>query len=195
MSDVTMFNNNTGYLEVVLGPMFSGKTSHIINMYRQYSFCSSNVLVINHEDDKRYGGSMKLSNHNEEKINCLACSNISDIIKKHEEALDSAFHVILINEGQFFNDLYKSVDWLVNVKRHHVYVCGLDGDFQLNKFGQMLDLIPICDKVIKLTSLCARCKNGTKAIFTHRVTNECAQKVIGVHNYEPLCRACYFKAS
>jgi len=188
--DTRNFDSNSGYLEVILGPMFSGKTSHIIKTYRQYLFCNAEILVINHKDDTRYD-EYKLSNHDNTKIDCIQCSNLGDIMTSHDHILRSKFHVVLINEGQFFPDLYNTVYTLVNNMHHHVYVCGLDGDYLLNKFGQMLDLIPLCDKVIKLNSLCVRCRNGTKAIFTHRITDDTEQMVIGTDNYEPLCRKCY----
>jgi thymidine kinase len=99
-------------------------------------------------------------------------------------------NVILINEGQFFDDLYETV---VDMLRHNkqVYVCGLDGDFNKNKFGQILDLIPHCDKVIKLTSLCAKCKDGTRGIFSLRLSGEKEQTVVNADNYIPVCRKCY----
>ena len=59
------------------------------------------------------------------------------------------------------------------------------------KFGQILDLIPLCDKVEKLTSLCSICKNGKKGIFSMRLTNEKEQTVVGSENYIPVCRECY----
>jgi thymidine kinase len=98
--------------------------------------------------------------------------------------------VILINEGQFFDNLHEVVkDMLKNNKV--VYVCGLDGDFERKKFGEILDLIPLCDKVTKLTSLCSLCKNGTPGIFSMRISNEKEQTVIGSENYLPVCRNCY----
>jgi thymidine kinase len=98
--------------------------------------------------------------------------------------------VILINEGQFFPDLIEFVNKLLENEKK-VYVCGLDGDFQRKKFGQMLDLIPLCDKVEKLTSLCSLCKNGTKGIFSMRLTHEKEQTIVGSENYIPVCRSCY----
>jgi thymidine kinase len=79
------------------------------------------------------------------------------------------------------------------VENHHksVYICGLDGDFKRQKFGQILDLIPYCNRVEKLNSLCAICKNGKPGIFSHRITQEKDQVVIGSDNYQPLCRTCY----
>jgi thymidine kinase len=98
--------------------------------------------------------------------------------------------VILINEGQFFSDLYEVVvDMLEHKKK--VYISGLDGDFERKKFGSVLDLIPLCDKVTKLTSLCSKCKNGTHGIFSMRLTTEKTQTVVGSENYIPVCRKCY----
>jgi thymidine kinase len=98
--------------------------------------------------------------------------------------------VILINEGQFFSDLYDVVlDMLSHNKK--VYICGLDGDFERKKFGQILDLIPLCDKVTKLTSLCSQCKDGTPGIFSMRLTTETQQTLVGSDNYIPVCRKCY----
>jgi thymidine kinase len=67
----------------------------------------------------------------------------------------------------------------------------LDGDFERKKFGTILDLIPLCDKVRKLTSLCSTCKDGTLAIFSMRLTKEKEQTVVGSDNYIPVCRKCY----
>jgi thymidine kinase len=100
--------------------------------------------------------------------------------------------VILINEGQFFPDLEEFVRTMLSQGKK-IYVCGLDGDYERKKFGQILDLIPICDKVIKLTSLCTICKDGTPGIFSKRISSETEQKVIGSKNYIPVCRKCYEK--
>jgi thymidine kinase len=72
-----------------------------------------------------------------------------------------------------------------------IYVSGLDGDFKREKFGKILDLIPMCDKVTKMTSLCSLCKNGTPGLFSMRLTNEKEQMLIGSSNYIPVCRFCY----
>jgi thymidine kinase len=114
--------------------------------------------------------------------------NYSDESDNHIKLRNS--DVILINEGQFFEDLYDVVlDMLNNNKK--IYICGLDGDFQRNKFGQILDLIPLCDKVTKLTSLCSICKNGIPGIFSMRLTTEKQQTLVGSDNYVPVCRKCF----
>jgi thymidine kinase len=69
----------------------------------------------------------------------------------------------------------------------------LDGDFERKKFGTILDLIPLCDKVTKMTSLCSRCRDGTAGIFSLRITQEKTQFLIGSDNYIPVCRKCYEK--
>ena len=94
------------------------------------------------------------------------------------------------NEGQFFPDLEEFVEKMLEQKKK-IYICGLDGDFERKKFGQILNLIPLCDKVTKLTSLCSLCKNGTPGIFSKRITSEKEQTVVGSDNYIPVCRSCY----
>jgi len=192
-----------GYLELIIGPMYSGKTSKLLEIYKQCNFCDIKVCVINHSLDKRYHNSM-LASHDKIMIPCLNVDNLSNLWFNNGEIDLTSFtvntehkfirnaEVILINEGQFFRDLHCVVnDMLKNNKV--VYVCGLDGDFERKKFGELLDLIPLCDKVTKLTSLCSICKNGTPGIFSKRLSNETEQTVIGCENYIPVCRICYDK--
>lgn len=199
-----MYNNQTdtmpGYLELFLGPMFSGKTSKLLDLYKQNKFCNIPVAVINHSADTRYHQSL-LSSHDKVMIPCiqtkelLSLWNYSSIETTFEEEAEMHLQirqadVILINEGQFFADLYPCVvEMLKHCKK--VYIAGLDGDFERKKFGALLDLIPLCDKVTKLTSLCSICKDGTPGIFSMRLTKEKEQMLIGNDNYIPVCRACY----
>ena len=133
-------------------------------------------------------------------IHCIQTENINSVWNYTD--LDTKFdklaqqhlnlhtaQVILINEAQFFNDLVPCViDMLKQNKK--VYIAGLDGDFQQKKFGTILDLIPLCDKVTKLSSLCSLCKNGEAGIFSMRLTQEKEQMLIGSENYIPVCRKC-----
>ena len=98
--------------------------------------------------------------------------------------------VILINEAQFFEDLIPCVQSMLKEKKT-IYISGLDGDFERKKFGNIIDLIPLCDKVTKLSSLCNLCKNGSPGLFSLRLTKEKQQMLIGTDNYIPVCRACY----
>jgi thymidine kinase len=99
--------------------------------------------------------------------------------------------VILINEGQFFEDLYDWTENMVEKNNKEVYICGLDGDFNRQKFGTILDLIPLCDKVTKIMSICSICKNGKKALFSLRLSDNKEQVLIGSDCYKPCCRSCY----
>lgn len=199
-----------GYLELWTGPMFSGKTSKILEIYKQFNFCGISTCVINYEEDNRYpNAETHLSTHDKTMIPCIrskSMTEIADIIgvgvrnnnisnklsgKYVDKFLESK--IILINEGQFFLDIVEWVKIAVDVYHKKVYICGLDGDFERKSFnGDWLNLIPYCDKVKKLHSYCSNCKSKP-AIFSHRLINETAQKVIGVDSYVPLCRKCYLQ--
>jgi len=118
-------------------------------------------------------------------IPCIKTDNLTKILTNIQDA-----QVIIINEGQFFADLYEVVVSLLSLGKK-IYVGGLDGDFERKKFGQILDLIPLSDKVTKLTSLCSMCKDGTPGIFSKRITRETEQTVVGSDNYIPVCRKCF----
>ncbi len=208
--------NHCGYLEIILGSMYSGKTSRLLEIYNQCKFCDIPVSVINYADDKRYDDVM-LSTHDQKMIPCTQTYKLFSLIeepkideKAVEECISNDFDnsdcskfsdsqeltnvmhadVVLINEGQFFPDLYDFVKFLLKEKKH-IYICGLDGDFERKKFGEILDLIPLSDKVEKLTSLCSLCKDGTPGIFSMRLTHGKEQILIGSDNYVPVCRNCY----
>jgi len=177
----------SGYLEIILGPMFSGKTTKLINIYKKNEFCNIPVLVINYKDDNRYSDDM-LSTHDKIMIPCIKTDKLFNLINDKVINIDD-YKVILINEGQFFPDLIEFVKHLLNNKKS-IYVCGLDGDFEQKKFGNILDLIPLCNDVYKLHSLCYNCKNGNNGDFTKRISNEKEQVIIGSDNYVPVCRKC-----
>jgi thymidine kinase len=193
--------NNIGYLELIIGPMFSSKTTTLLEIYKKCKFCNINVYIINHTNDTRYHDTL-ISSHDKVMAPCLHANKLSDIWTRegwiesgnysdiYANSLLRSSEVILINEGQFFIDLYEVV---VDMLKHNkkVYICGLDGDFERKKFGYILDLIPLCDKVNKLTALCCLCRDGTQAIFSMRLTKEKQQTIVGSDNYIPVCRKCY----
>ena len=190
MSHQTHQIMTTGYLELAIGPMFSGKTTWLTNLHKQCTFCNMRVVVLNFVGDTRYTTveDALLSTHDRTMIPCIMCSTIQELEERHSEEV-AASEVLLINEGQFFPDIMSVLHFVDAGKR--VYICGLDGDFEKKRIGSFLDLIPHCDKVCKLTSLCSICRNGKEAIFSFRTTSETNQIVIGSDNYLPLCRACY----
>ena len=204
-----MNTNKSGYLKIIIGPMFSGKTTALLNIYKECLLSNTAVSIINYEMDKRYHETF-LTSHNNEQVECIQTNYLKDVWKINEimnlsELIDVNLYlnnkkifysdVILINEAQFFPDLFEVVlNMLKNNKK--VYLCGLDGDFNRNKFGQIFDLIPFCDDIEKLKSKCHYCLNNkeeTKAIFSIRLSKEIEQIVIGNDNYKPVCRNCYEK--
>ena len=188
---------SSSYLELFIGPMFSGKTSKLVEIYKQCLFCNIPVAVINHSIDKRYDDTL-MSTHDKIMIPCIQTNKLGDVwitdMTKMQRIDDSCTlvnaDVILINEGQFFEDLLPTVEHMLQHNKK-IYIGGLDGDFERKKFGQILDLIPLCDKVTKITSLCSLCKDGTPGIFSKRISSEKEQTVVGSSNYIPVCRACF----
>ena len=186
-----------GFLEVIYGPMKSGKTSRLLQLYKQFKFCEVPMMVINNCKDNRYSDTC-LSSHDKIMIPCINADKLSDVVdivsypevsgpylKEFIEA-----KVILINEAQFFEDI---VDWVsIAVEKHNksVYVCGLNSDFKRRPFGNWLELEFICDKVTHLQSWCSLCKKQ-QALFSHRLTDETDLIVIGSDNYIPVCRTCW----
>lgn len=191
MNDVIFKREKTmsGTLTLIIGPMYSGKTSAILDLYRKYGFSKIPTMVINYAEDTRYSETM-LSTHDKIMIPCVNLITLNDIITR--ENLEK-YQVFLINEGQFFGDLKDCVIELVEKYNKCVYVCGLDGDFKRNGFPQILELIPYSDHIIKKTSICKGCEDGTNALFSHRLSKEKQVKVIGHDNYIPLCRKCYIQ--
>jgi len=189
--------NKMGYCEVIYGPMKSGKTSRLLQLYKQFQFCEISVMVINHCLDKRYSETL-LSNHDRVMIPCINTHNLSDLADINSTVLSKGTHikdfyeaqVILINEAQFFGDIVPWVTSAVEKYNKNVYVCGLNSDFRRKPFGNWLDLELICDKVTQLTSWCGFCKKQ-KALFSHRLSNETDTIVIGSDNYIPVCRKCW----
>jgi len=110
-------------------------------------------------------------------------------MKNFKKCIES--DVIIIEEAQFFEDLKPFVEEFI-LKNKIVYVAGLDGDSFMKPFGHILELIPMCDSVKKLSALCIKCKNGTKANFSKRIVNNSEQRLIGsFESFIPVCRYHY----
>ena len=183
-----------GYLELILGSMFSGKTSYLLDVYKKCVFCDIPVAVINYAADNRYTTEPMLSTHDKQMIPCILANTIQDAIQNNSETIARA-ETILINEGQFFPDIEEQVRLLVEQSNKRVYICGLDGDFERKPIGNLLQLVPFSDHIMKLKSLCSLCRDGTPGVFSFRTSREVDQVVIGSSNYIPLCRGCYQKES
>jgi len=191
-----------GFLKIIMGPMFSGKTSMLIDLYNKekkttqnnyncyhYNSPTNTILAINYDKDIRYGEN-KIVSHDGQEISCISINNLNELYhsESDKQLLISAKY-IFINEAQFFQNLKY---WVLNQIENHnknIILCGLDSDFKRDKFGELLDLIPHADSLIKLYGKCSKCNN--KSLYTYRVTGETNQEVIGSDNYIPVCRNCY----
>ena len=176
--------NKKGSLHLYIGPMYSGKTSTLIDMYHK----NDNVIVLTHKCDTRYS-KKKLVNHNKKEIDCLRYKTISTFLQENKTLIKNC-DLILIDEGQFFEDIFICMD-LVEKYQKNVCIFGLDGDYNRNEFGYILKLIPYCDFVIKLTGKCSICNN--KSIFSKRKKNYNSGQILVGNMYEPVCRTCYLE--
>lgn len=185
--------NTCGYLDLIMGPMFSGKTEFLLRELHIFSIMGASVLYVNHSLDTR--GEI-FSSHNPflKPIVNFHSKKMSDISELLEISKD--YLVIGIDEAQFFNGLKDVVMELVEKHGKRVLVAGLSGTFKREAFGDMIDMIPVCDRVTKLTSCCTECAKHKKikhAHFSHRLDPSKTDNVLvgATNEYVPLCRECY----
>jgi thymidine kinase len=185
--------NKSGYLELIIGPMYAGKSTELLRIINRYKCLNKNIVVINHILNNRYG-STELTTHNKEKYdNCINLSRLTSLENENTYNFDK-IDVIIIEELQFFPDAFDVIiDWCDNHQKI-IIIAGLDGDFMRNPFGDVLRLIPHADKVTKLNALCKKCGDGTLAHFTRRKTKNDELTLIGSDAiYEAVCRFHYLK--
>jgi thymidine kinase len=165
-------------LTLIIGPMFSGKTTELLRIIERAEAIGQSSLVINHSIDIRYTDSSaelpsSVSTHTRRSHDCIPLSSLSDLLNESTEhsykELFQKASFIAINEGQFFTDLFENVLKMIEVYKKDVVVCGLDGDYLRNPFENMMRLIPVCDTLIRLTSLCSICRSGKEAIHSKRM--------------------------
>jgi len=175
---------NNGWIEVICGPMFSGKTEELIRRLIRAKIAKQNVTIIKPALDNRYSEDYIVS-HNQRKIKSVAVNNINDIKKLSENA-----NVVGIDEAQFFDNKLITIckDLARNGKR--VVIAGLEKDYQAIPFGPMPQLLVDAEFVTKVNAICMQC--GDPANFSQRISSEKNQVVIGeIDKYEARCRKCF----
>ena len=183
-----------GYISLIIGCMFAQKTTELLRRVKRYKSIGYKVLIVNFIEDTRYGTECVASHDNEiEKALCVA--KLEDI-----NHLIGDYDVIAIDEGQFFPDLYKYVTEWADRLDIHIVVSGLDGTSERKPFGDILNLIPCAEEVVRLSAFCGICRNGTIGIFSKYLgdkydakqadAKQADAKQIGV-NYIPVCRKHY----
>jgi thymidine kinase len=176
-----------GYLKVYIGCMFSGKTTALLNEISKYNVMKENILVVNHTLDAiRNQGECSIVSHNGEKHGSVMVSRLKDILGMEEY---KRAKIVIIDEGQFYGDIYEVIKDELRKGRRKFIVGGLSGDFNMRPIGQMINLVPVADEIIKLEAYCVYCKNGNKASFTKRITEDIETIVVGKEDiYVPVCR-------
>eukprot|EP00734_Pompholyxophrys_sp_LG126_P000096 Pompholyxophrys_sp_v1_NODE_5_length_12280_cov_3.373988.p10 type:complete len:189 gc:universal NODE_5_length_12280_cov_3.373988:1475-909(-) len=178
--------SHKGLIHLILGPMYSGKSSELIRRYRRYSIAGKKCLLVKHSHDIRYDKKM-LCTHDSYKLDAHSCTKLSDLLV---DPLD--YDVVCIDEIQFYPD---SIEFCEKMAESGLIVeaSGLSGNFLREPFPNMSSLISKADHIEFLTSVCMTCKEEGAA-FTKRLSDETAEVVIGGKDkYVAVCRECYHK--
>ena len=177
----------SGWVEVVCGSMFSGKTEELIRRLKRAKIAKQKVEIFKPAIDVRYDEEDVVS-HDENKITSIPVQNASQILFYAEE-----FEVVGIDEAQFFgNELVDVCDELAK-KGKRVVVAGLDMDYLGKPFGPIPLLMATAEYVTKVHAICMRC--GNLASYSHRTIKNDKLVVLGeTESYEPLCRKCFATA-
>lgn len=170
-------------LELICGPMYSGKSTELIRRVKRLTSIGKDILIINSSKDTRCNE--ELQTHDNIQLKAVKVLNLEDIINLE---VFKKCEYLAIDESQFFPDLVNVIKDCLFIYNKKCLIAGLDGDFRQNKFGGILDLIPLCTKIDKLTGYCSYCKDGTEAHYSIRTTNENNQEIIGSkESYECVC--------
>ncbi len=174
-------------LEIVLGPMFSGKSSYALSYIRKQKAIQRNVVAVKPRIDSRFSHQEEIVTHNQDRVPCIVWdSNVAITPNRFMLQADC----IVIEEAQFFKGLPTFCHYMTGVGKHLVLV-GLDGDARRQPFREILDCIPYANSVTKLLALCRHCRDGTEAPYT-RYTEDSTQStsqvdIGGAEKYEAVC--------
>lgn len=175
-------NGKSGWIEVICGPMFSGKSEELIKRIRRAQIAKRRVQIFKHGIDARYDATNIVS-HSQQSLPGTAVEKVADILG----LVDDRTELVAIDEAQFFEDEIVSVtNKLANLGKR-VIVAGLDLDYRGVPFGPMPQLICSAEYVTKQLAICMEC--GDPANFTQRLTQSRDQIVVGAaETYEARCR-------
>lgn len=180
-------SQRTGWIEVVCGSMFSGKTEELIRRLNRARIAKQKVEIFKPKVDTRYDETDVVS-HDSKAIASIPVENASQILFYTDD-----FEVVGIDEAQFFGDELLSVCNELANRGKRVIVAGLDMDFQGKPFGSIPALLATAEYVTKVHAICMRC--GNLANYSHRTVKNDKLVMLGeTDSYEPLCRHCYNKA-
>lgn len=175
-----------GWIEVICGSMFSGKTEELIRRVNRALIAGQRVRIVKPTIDVRYD-EHKVVSHNQSQLESVPVCRAEDILP-----LAEGFQNVAIDEAQFFDDQLPEVCNTLANQGIRVMVAGLDKDYEGKPFPPMPHLISIAEFVTKVHAICVHC--GSIASFSHRLTEADEKILLGeTDKYEPLCRVCYGK--
>lgn len=174
-------------LEIVLGPMFSGKSSYALSYIRKQKAIGRYVIAVKPSLDKRYSDTLEIVTHNQDKIPCVVWDSTVPLSPNRFMIQSDC---VVVEEAQFFTGLSTFCEFLMN-RGIHIVLVGLDGDTTQKPFQNLLDCIPLANRVTKLNALCSMCRDGTDAPFTRYKTLpdqvEGQIDVGGAEKYQAVC--------
>ena len=174
----------SGWIEVVCGSMFSGKTEELIRRLRRAQIANQKVQIFKPKKDTRYHDDNVVS-HDENVIASIAINNSTQIYDLLEQV-----NVVGIDEAQFFDSDLINVCQKLAVKGIRVVVAGLDMDFRGQPFGPIPGLLAVAEYITKVHAICPHC--GSLATHSYRLSSEKETVVLGEKDkYEPRCRICF----
>lgn len=172
-----------GQIQVIFGPMFSGKSTELMRRVRRFQVAQYNCLVVKYAKDTRYSDT-GMATHDKNTMDAVSANCLADV-----RALALKACVIGIDEGQFFPDTVAFAEEMANLGKI-IIVAALDGTFQRKAFGNILNLVPLAESVVKLHAVCMQCYK--EAAYTKRIGAEKEVEVIGgADKYQAVCRKCY----
>ena len=183
---MTLTPQKTGWIEVICGPMFSGKTEELIRRLVRSQIAKQRVAIFKPNTDNRFSEDYIVS-HNQRKIKSIQVQQTNKILEYQDKA-----DVFGIDEAQFFDTSIVQICRSLANSRKRVVVAGLEKDYLAQSFGSMPDLLVDAEYITKVNAICMRC--GDPANYSHRISGETTQVVVGeTDKYEALCRRCYMK--
>ncbi len=186
MEDVTLHNspNETGWIEVICGCMFSGKTEELIRRLRRAQIARQRVVIFKPRIDNRYSAD-RIVSHNTQSLDSIVIDKPHEILELAQNA-----QVIGIDEGQFFSRELVDVSEQLANKGKRVIIAGLDQDFRGQPFEPIPQLLSVAEYITKTLAICMVC--GNPADRTQRITDQHELVVVGAQNvYEARCRKCF----
>lgn len=173
-----------GWIEVICGSMFSGKTEELIRRLKRVRIAEQTVEIYKPARDTRYS-THEVVSHDARSIPSRAIQSPSEILEVSQD-----IDVIGIDEAQFFDDSLIGVCETLALRGHRVIIAGLDMDFRGRPFGPMPGLLAVAEYVTKLHAICNHC--GNLATHTYRLTADAETVVLGEKDiYEARCRHCF----